>query len=166
MAKTTISFPAQSDYLLRLEKLGQLVVADDVLEEAVYAGAAVIADAIRDNLASIPEDRFRLLDDGEVFRGLPAVQKRDLLDSFGLAPIGRDRNGYINTRAGFDGYGSYPTKTYPKGIPNQLLARVVESGSSVRIKHPFVRPAVRYKRTEAIAAMAKVIDKAISEIFE
>lgn len=138
---------------------------DEPLEKAVAAGAAVVADQIKANLEALPEEEFRKLGEGEIFHGLPTGQKRDLVDSFGLTPIEKDKNGFIHTKAGFDGYGSFPTNAYPEGIPNQLLARSAESGSSVRQKTPFVEPAVKATRKQAIEAMEKVIDEEIKKIF-
>ena len=137
---------------------------DEPLEKAVAAGAAVVADQIKANLEALPEE-FRKLGEGEIFHGLPTGQKRDLVDSFGLTPIEKDKNGFIHTKAGFDGYGSFPTKAYPEGIPNQLLARSAESGSSVRQKTPFVEPAVKATRKEAVEKMNAVIEDEFESIF-
>lgn len=166
LAVARISFKNQREYFLRLQKLEQAFAKEETLEKAVYAGAAIVTDAIRGNLEALPEESFRFLQPGEIFHGLPEGQKKDLVDSFGLTPIERDRNGFIHTKPGFDGYGSFPTETYPKGVPNQLIARAVESGSSVREKTPFVRPAINAKRKEAIETMEEVIDEEIKDIFE
>ena len=139
--------------------------SDAPLKKAVAAGAAVIADQIKANLEALPEEDFRKLGEGETFHGLPAGQKKDLVDSFGLAPIAKDKNGFIHTKAGFDGYGSFPTNTYPEGVPNQLLARSVESGSTVRQKMPFVEPAVKVKRREAVETMNDVLEDEFKSIF-
>lgn len=163
MAK--ITFKNGSEYENKLKKLEQLYASDAPLEKAVAAGAAVVADKIRSNLEALPEDEYRRLEEGESFHGIPKGQKKDLADSFGLTPIGRDKNGFVNTKAGFEGYGSYPTKAYPQGLPNALLARATESGSSVRQKTPFVEPAVKATRNEAVDAMGKVIDEQVKSIF-
>lgn len=139
--------------------------SDAPLEKAVVAGAAIIADQIKVNLEALPEEDFRKLGEGETFHGLPAGQKKDLVDSFGLTPIAKDKNGFIHTKAGFDGYGSFPTNTYPEGVPNQLLARSVESGSTVRQKMPFVEPAVNVKRREAVETMNDVLEDEFKTIF-
>lgn len=138
---------------------------DEPLEKAVAAGAAVVADQIKANLEALPEEEFRKLGEGEIFRGLPAGQKKDLVDSFGLTPIEKDKNGFIHTKAGFDGYGSFPTNAYPQGVPNQLLARSAESGSSVRQKTPFVEPAVNETRKEAVETMNAVLEDEFKSIF-
>lgn len=162
--KTRISFRNQSKYFLRLKKLEQVAADGATIEKAVRAGAAIVADKIRANLDALPEEEFRKLGEGEMFRGLPAAQKRDLQDSFGLTPIEKDRNGFIHTKAGFNEYGSYPTKAYPDGVPNQLLARAVESGSSVRQKTPFVEPAVKATRKKAVETMNEVIEDELKSI--
>lgn len=125
--------------------------------EAVQAGASIVADEVRKNLKAIPEETFRMLKQEEKFQGIPKGQKEDLERYLGITPVDVDRKGFINVKVGFQGYGSYPTKKYPKGIPIKLLARAVESGSSVRKKTPFVRPAAVTKKQEVVEAMQKEI---------
>lgn len=163
MAK--VSFKGQSEYFAKLQQLEAAFAEDSTIEKAVAAGAAPVADRIRKNLKALPEQEFRYLQPGEVFSGIPQEQKEDLENSFGLAPISRDKNGFVSTKAGFDGYGSHPTKAYPKGVPNALIARAAESGSSVRQKTPFVRPAVKATQAESVSAMERVIDEEIKKIF-
>lgn len=139
---------------------------DETAKEAIYAAANIVADKIADNLNALPEETFRRLTKGEKFDGVPEDQKEDLIASFGIASIKTDKNSDWNTKIGFDGYGRRATKKYPKGLPNQMVARAIESGSSVRKKHPFVRPAVNATKKMALAEMKKVIDKKISEIMK
>ena len=56
------------------------------------------------------------------------------------------------------------TKTYPKGQPNALIARVVESGSSYMDKTPFIRHAVSATQKEAIEKCKEEIDKKIKSL--
>ena len=97
-------------------------------------------------------------------KACPNNRKKDLIESFGVTPISRDNQGNHNAKIGFDGYGSMPTKAYPKGLPNQLLARAVESGSSVRAKTPFVRPAVRASKSKVESTMGQIMTKEIKRI--
>lgn len=160
-----ISFKGQGEYFEKLQQLEQAFAKDATLEKAVRAGAVPVADQIRSNLSAVPSKPFRKLKPGELIHGLSDSEKKDLEASFGLAPITRDKNGFVHTKAGFDGYGSFPTKTYPQGVPNALVARAAESGSSVRNKVPFVRPAVNATRKESVEAMENVIDGELKKIF-
>lgn len=161
-----VSFKGFEQYGQALKELEHTAAQGELLEEAVKAGAKPVADEIRRRLEALPEDKFQYLPEGQQFTGLPPWQKDDLLASFGLTPVDRDRRGFVHTKAGFDGYGTAPTKAYPKGIPNQLLARAVESGSSVREKTPFVRPAVNATRKKAEAEMDRVVRQELERIFE
>ena len=147
---------------LQLSKLADPELAKDV----VMAGAQPVADEIRKSIEALPEDKFRYLKKNEVFTGVPRQQKQDLLDSLGITPPDIDFDGNTNTKIGFDGYGKLPTKKYPKGVPNQLLARAVESGSSVRKKTPFVRKAVNKAKKLAEAEMQKKLDEKIEIIMK
>ena len=160
-----ITFKGQSEYFEKLQQLEQAFAKNETLEKAVAAGAKPVADQIRQNLEQIPARPFRKLQPGELIQGLSESEQKDLEASFGLSPISRDKNGFVHTKAGFDGYGSFPTKTYPQGVPNALVARAAESGSSVRQKVPFVRPAVNATRKEAVEAMENVIDGELKKIF-
>lgn len=88
------------------------------------------------------------------------------MDSFGVTKISMDQKGFYNRKIGFDGYNQVVTRAYPKGQPNQLIARVVESGSSYMDKMPFVRPAVRRTKNAAIERMQQVIDEEIGNIMD
>jgi len=142
--------------LLRFEK-----DEPEIAKKVVRAGAQPVADEIRNKLNQLPSDTFRHLNKDEEFKGLPEIQWKDLSESLGIAPADVDNDGNTNTKVGFKGYGSHPTKKYPKGVPNALLARAVESGSSVRKKTPFVRPAVNKTRTAAVTEMEKAIQKEV-----
>ena len=83
----------------------------------------------------------------------------------GIAKFETD-NGNVQTSVGFNGYNDIKTKKYPNGQPNQLIARVIESGSSYMDKTPFVRPAVNKVRKKAQEAMEEVIDEEFRQIME
>ena len=69
-----------------------------------------------------------------------------------------------NTKAGFAGYMEEgKSKKYPNGLPIPLLARSIESGSSVRQKHPFVRAAVKSSRDKAVEEMETTINVEIQK---
>lgn len=135
-----------------------------IIEKAVYAGADVVADEIKNGLKALPvEEGFGTPE--HPLNGVGRSQKADLIEYFGLAPMEND-DGYINTKAGFDGYGRIKTKTYPKGQPNAMLMRSIESGTSFRNKHPVIRPAVNRSRKKSKEAMQKVIEEEIDSWFK
>ena len=148
------------DYLLKLSTLSQS--ADGIIKQAIYQGADVVADAIQEGIQALPEEGHRKLKQGERFSGVSPTQKQALQEGFGLADMEQDGKGW-NTKAGFAGYAdeSTATKKYPNGLPVPLLARAIESGSSVRQKHPFVRTAVNGARQDAVDAMERTVDKEI-----
>lgn len=159
-----ITFKKGEDYAIRLGQLGEK--SESIIKRAIYEAAKIVADRIKSNLAALPEDRFRLLKKDEKFTGVPAEQKKDLLESFGVSPMKLGKNGFWTVKIGFDGYGKTKTKKYQKGYPNQLIARAVESGSSVRQKTPFVRPGVNATKADAIEAMRRVVDEACEEVMK
>lgn len=130
------------EYARKLDRLG--AQAPQVAKKAVYAGANVLADKVRENLEKNLEGSN--------------YSKGDLLDSLGVAPIGPDQSGNINTKIGFDGYDR-------KGVPNALKARAMESGTSTEPKKPFVRPAVNAVKNQVQQTMGNVIDEEIARIY-
>ena len=141
MAK--ITFKSGDDYMRRLQKLADR--SEAIIKKAVYEGAHIVADEIRENLET------RLAGSSE--------STGDLAASLFITPIARDEDGVINAKIGFDGYDS-------KGVPNQLKARVLESGSSTVQKRPFVRPAINAKRKDVLAAMDKVVEDEVKKTME
>jgi len=162
MAKMTIK--GTDELALQLSKLGKMSV--EIAKDVVMAGAQPVADEIRKGLQSLPIDNLKHLKDGEIFNVTPYGELKDLSDSLGITKPDIDNAGNVNTKIGFDGYGSYPSKKYPKGLPNPLLARAIESGSSVRKKRPFVRTAVNRSKKKALEEMQKKCDEEIKILFE
>lgn len=95
------------------ERLGSLYKdSEQIIKESVYEGASVVADSIKSGLKSLPVDNGQGTED-KMLTGVSRRQKADLIDAFGLAPI--ENNGdYINTKAGFDGYGQTKSKNIQK----------------------------------------------------
>lgn len=159
------AFKAGDEWALKLSRLG--AGADNIAKKAIYQAAAIVTDKIRNNLAELPEEKFRALrGPDEEFKGVPRGSKLDLMHSLGITPIEPDSAGNMNAKIGFDDYGSFHTASYPKGVPNQLLARAIESGSSVRAATPFVRPAVQATKKLAQAEMGRVVDEETKKIMK
>ena len=160
MAK--ITFSGIDEYA---EKLGILwKESQKMIEKAVYDGAEVVADEIKKGLKALPVEEGYGTEEHPL-NGIGRRQKADLIDGFGLAPMQND-DGYINTKAGFDGYGSIQTKAYPNGQPNAMLMRSIESGTSFRKKHPVIRTAVNRSKGKSQEAMQKAIEEEIERWFK
>ena len=153
MAKMAIK--GMDEYARKLSRLGQASTA--IAKKAVYAGANVLADEVKRRLEANLDDPSYV---GKRSEGLLKSDSSsgDLLESFGIAPIGTDKNGNTNTKLGFDGYDS-------KGVPNALKARAMESGTSTLRKRPFVRPAVKAVKAQAQTKMGEVVEEEISKIY-
>jgi len=134
-----MTFMAGDEFALALSRLS--TQSDEIAKKAIYEGAKVVADKIKSNLEGI----------------LSSEASGDMLASFGVTPIERDSDGNWNTKLGFDGYDS-------KGVPNQLKARVLESGSSKQQKKPFMRPAVNATKRAAVEKMGRVINEEIQRL--
>lgn len=157
MAKMSVQ--GLDEYALRLSNLSKNT--GQIVRQAVYEGAGVVADSIKSGLRQIPVDNGRGTEDRKL-HGVTNRQKADLIDAFGLAPI-ENKDDYIQTKAGFSGYGKTKSKKYPNGLPNALLMRSVESGTSFRQKTPVVRKAVNRSRKAAVQAMGDKIDELCKE---
>ena len=161
MAK--ITFPGLNEYELMISRLSKN--AADIAGRAIYTGAGIVADEIKSGIQSLPIVRGYGTAENPLPGGVTQPQKQGLLDGLGIAPLQND-GGYLNVKIGFDGYNRTKTEKYPRGQPNQLVARGVESGASWKQKHPFVRPAVNRSRKRAEAAMAEALDEEIKKIVE
>ena len=152
------------DYISMLNGVSKST--EEVLNKALYEGAGVMANEIKNNieaLSAVTEDyNLNAYKKGEKSK-LSIKQKKGLLNSLGIAPFDV-KNGVIDTHIGFDGYNDIKTKKYPKGQPNVMIARIVESGSSYFRKTPFIRKAVKSGKTKAEETMAKVIDDEINRL--
>lgn len=150
------------EYAEKISKLSKNT--DKIIKRAVYDGGGVVADAVKQGLNDLPIQEGKngippYARKGEVLTGVSSRQKKDLMESMGLAPIQEFKLGYINTKLGFDGYGSIPTRKYPKGVPNQMLMRSIESGTSFRKKNAVVRKSVNGARKKAVKTMGETIDE-------
>lgn len=134
-----ITFKAGDDYAIRLSKLA--TNSEAIAKKAIYEGVTIVADQIKSNLKGVLSDEAT----------------GDLVESFGVTPIERDDGGNWNAKVGFDGYDR-------NGVPNQLKARVLESGTSTKEKKPFVRPAINKTRKQVVKKMEEVIDAEIKKL--
>lgn len=161
-----IAFKGLQQYEMQLAKLHGST--REIAEKAVYEGAKIVADEVKKNLNAL-NTTSQTLAIKAYTNNTPTYiteeAKEGLIKSFGVTPL-RDEDGYYNVKIGFDGYNDVVTKKYPKGQPNNMIARSCESGSSSMIKQPFMRTAVKAKKSEAEQKMAEIIAAEIEKKME
>ena len=157
----TLKFKGLEEYELRLSQLGKNI--GKVAGRATYEGAKIMADEIKKSIEALPVVSGYGTDQNPLPGGVTISQKKGLIEGFGIAKLQND-GGYYNVKIGFDGYNSVKTEKYPQGQPNQLVARGVESGTSWKQAHPFVKPAVARARKATEQAMADTIEEETNKI--
>lgn len=132
-----------NDVIALMEKAAGIQTDKAAAERILSAGLNIAANQVRAELDRVQSDEAT----------------GQLMDSLGITPIKMDRDGNWNGKVGFHGYDK-------NGVPNQLKARVMESGTSKRKKRPFVRPALNKCRQAAEEAMIKAGEEIIRERLE
>lgn len=159
----TFQFGGIDNYIKQLNKLQQST-KDGVVGKTVYAGAAVVADSVRRAIQALPVGDGRAAQ-GELVDTVTLPQKEGLLDGFGISRM-KDDDGFVNVKLGFAGYNATRTKRYPRGQPNALIARAVNSGTSFRKKTRFADKAVTASKKTAEAAMDAACSREIEKIMK
>lgn len=157
-------FRGLDEYLQKLQRVEKNT--PEIVGKVVYGMADIVADAVREELNALPAEP-----DVEALKAwaqgtrapLTVKEKKGLQKGFGITKM-LEENGYYHVKLGFDGYNEIKTKKYPKGQPNVMIARAVESGSSIRDKRPFVRPATNKSRKNAEKKAQTIIDDEINAL--
>ena len=156
------------EYIAQLERIDEN--SDETIKRAVYAGAGVVADAVKSELDKLPVGPYQYAPKGFMLSTITTDQLKDLQGSFGISKFQEyaygvsSSLGFTNVKLGFDGYGSTPTTKYANGVPNSMLARSIESGTSFRQKNPFVRRATNAVKNEAVEVMGETITDEIKKL--
>ena len=147
-------FKGLNEYVEELVQISNVFASQYVVELALTDGADVVADETRKALENLEVDNRPFVPDGR--RSILEVQKRALLDSFGITPVQQKYN-MIDVKTGFDGYNKL-------GQPNVVIARSLESGTSFMPKNPIISKATRRARKDCLEAMQNRITKEIELI--
>lgn len=159
-----MTFKNGEEYMLKLSKLANGTLTK-VCGPAIHDAADLVADAIRAELQNLPTDeRWGTQETPNI--GPRKVQKRDLLDSLGIASMQEDEKGMLNVKIGWDGYNSVKTARWPNGQPNQMVARAIESGTSWMYKNKFVSRGMSKAKKQALAVMEKRVSEEINKIMK
>lgn len=160
----TMRFKGLDEYLQKLQRVEKNT--PEILGKVVYGMADIVADAVREEINALPAEP-----DVEALKSwskgtrapLTVKEKKGLQKGFGITKM-LEEDGYYHVKLGFAGYNDIKTKKYPKGQPNVLIARAIESGSSIRNKRPFVRPATNKSRKSAEKRAQTIIDDEINAL--
>ena len=137
---------------------------EEMIGKAIYQGAGVVFKSIQQAVDGINTDdshEFGTSDNPK--SGPTSIQKQGLIHSLGIAKM-RNDGGFRNVKIGFDGYNYVKTKTWPKGQPNAMVARSIESGTSWMSRQPFMRKAENSSKRRCEQVMADTIDKELTKI--
>ena len=135
-----------------------------VMKKACFAGAGVLADALKSEIQNLPEESG-YMKPGRKRNVVGTNDKKMLQERLGVSRI--EATGDRATVAvSFSGYNDRPTKKYPHGVPIPLIARSIESGSSVRVKNPFIRRTFNRVRSEAQDAAVQAGQTAINDLIK
>ena len=137
------------------------------IKQAVHPAAGYLADKIAAGLNELPtvegkDGKPPYMAPGYKLDSISPVQKQDLIKGFGITAF-ENKNGYINVKLGFDGYGSYPTKKHPRGIPNALLIRSLEKGTDFLKKNNFITKIYNREKKTVEKQLGKNFNELISK---
>lgn len=147
-----------SDYIALLGNLE--FNASNMIGRSIYVGAAVVADEIRSQIEALPVGE---IERGNKQRYPTQIEKDGLLAGLGIAKMQND-SGYYNVKIGMDGYNDHVTAKYPKGHPNAMVARSIDSGSTYMKKVPFISRSVQATKAKAEEEMKKQFDELAEEV--
>lgn len=159
----TIKMTGLEEYSKALDELEKRT-RDQVIGRAVYEGSAIAADAVKSELESLPTDGGTGSPEHPL-DGINRVQKAALVSSMGVSPM-KEKDGFVHTRIGFDGYNPIKTKRWPQGQPNAMIARSAERGTSFLKANPFMKRAVQSSKTKVIGVMGTTVDAEIKKIMD
>ena len=135
-----------------------------VMKAAVYAGVGVLADAIKAEIRSLPE-QAGFMPKGKKRNVIDKHDKQKLEQRLGVSHI-EATGDKADAVVSFSGYNDRPTKKYPQGVPIPLIARSIESGSSVREKNPFIRRAFNNAKSKAQQTAIDAGQKKLNELIK
>ena len=143
-----------SDALTQMEDKAPAIAA-----QALYEGAAIVADAVNKGAASIRTEPFTYKKEMR----LPSPEEKEIVQKAeaGIAKF-HNTGAEVDTSIGFRnaGYAELNGKTVP--IP--LIVNSINSGTSFMQKQPFIRKAGAQSAPKALQVMKKKIEEAFEAI--
>lgn len=144
-----------------LDDLGSMLTemannASGAASRALYEGAGVVADTMKQEVGSIRTEPFRFAKEPGETR-LPSPEELAIVKaaSAGIAKF-RDDGTEVDTSVGFKNAGY--AYLVGKRVPIPKIVNAINSGTSFMQKQPFVRKAATKATTKAVAAIQKRIE--------
>lgn len=157
-----LNVKGMDDLITALQMVG--ADSDEIISKAMYDGAGMILDAVKREIEALPEDDG-YKKDGVLRSVITSSEKKDLIDHLGIAHFQKN-GGKVSTAVGFNGYSSHRTKKYPNGVPIALIARSIQSGSTVRSKNAFMNRAMKSVKEQVTLMMQTKIHEEIQKKME
>lgn len=161
----SIRMDGLDDLYARLKALGDGSAIEKVQKHAVYEGMKVIKQEVEAQIRALPEEEGYIESKNLPRNVITKAEKAELIKHIGISDM-ETKDGTVNNSISFDGYTSIKTKKYPNGLPAVMIARSINSGSSVRQKHPFMRQARAAAKSKAIQAATDAALESLSHIME
>jgi HK97 gp10 family phage protein len=156
----TLEFKGLDEYVKQLNDIQ--AHTDEFCGVAIYKGADVVADAVKSAIRALPTDN-RYVKSGDMKAGPSSMQKKGLIEGFGIAPMRKDGT-LLNVKLGFDGYNDIKTDSWPNGQPNSMIARSIESGTSFMKANHFMSKAVNGSKGACEQTMKNTFDAYLTEL--
>lgn len=140
----TVKFEGIEEYSAFLQGLGRK--APKIINSALFDGAGILADAVREEIDGIQVDK-----------AFPKEAKDGLKKGLGISHFWSE-SGSTVTKIGFDGYNDRRTKRWPKGQPNAMIARSLTRGQSWLPANRFIQRALKKARNSCVNAIKQRFD--------
>lgn len=161
----SIKMVGLDDVFAKLKTLADGSAIEKVQKHAVYEGMKAIKNEVEAQVRALPDEEGYLKPEQLPRNALTRREKTELLKHIGISDM-EVKDGTVNNSISFNGYTDIKTKKYPQGVPAILIARSINSGSSVRQKHPFMRQARAAAKAKAIQAATDAALESLSQIME
>ena len=150
-----------SEYSQQLNKL--YAETEPIIGASLHEGAGVMADAVKAAINQIPiRSPDEIGSSDHMVSGILEIQRIGLEVSFGITKMQKEPNNY-NVKLGFDGYNRCVTKAFPKGQPNQLIARSIETGTSWLQPCHFLSIAINNNKDNALQRLVERFDEEVGK---
>lgn len=131
---------------------------EKALKMGIYDGAHEVFAEVKRQITALPTD-----DQKSKHRDITQKQKEGLLSGLYGSDI-KVKDGNVWEYISFTGYNDVITDKYPKGQPNIMVARSIESGASYMNKRPFMNKAKNAARARAVEAVKRTFDREIEKL--